>query len=42
MVRLADELVTKAMQTSARITFVENADLLADYGGVAAILRFRK
>jgi peptide subunit release factor 1 (eRF1) len=39
-VRLADELVTKAMQTSAKVTFIENADLLADYGGVAAILRF--
>ena len=41
MVRLADELVTKATQTSAKITFIENAELLADYGGVAAILRFK-
>jgi peptide subunit release factor 1 (eRF1) len=41
MVRLADELVTRATQTSAKITFVENAALLADYGGVAAILRFK-
>jgi peptide chain release factor subunit 1 len=41
MVRLADELVTKATQTSAKITFIERADLLADYGGVAAILRFK-
>jgi peptide chain release factor subunit 1 len=40
-VRLADELVTKAAQTNARITFIENRDLLADYGGVAALLRFR-
>lgn len=39
-VRLADELVTKAAQTSARITFVEDPQLLAEYGGVAAILRF--
>jgi peptide chain release factor subunit 1 len=40
-VRLADELVTKAAQTAARITFVEDPELLAEYGGVAAILRFR-
>jgi peptide subunit release factor 1 (eRF1) len=41
VVRLADELVTKAKQTSARITFVEDAALLSEYGGVAALLRFR-
>ena len=40
-VRFADELITKAKQTSAAITFVEDPDLLADYGGVAALLRFR-
>ena len=40
-VRLADELITKATQTSAKITFVQNPDLLHDYGGVAAILRFK-
>jgi peptide subunit release factor 1 (eRF1) len=39
-VRLADELVNRATQTSARITFVEDPDLLAGYGGVAALLRF--
>jgi peptide subunit release factor 1 (eRF1) len=39
-IRLADELITKAAQTGARITFVEDAELLSDYGGVAAILRF--
>jgi peptide subunit release factor 1 (eRF1) len=39
--KLADELVTKAQQTSARIRFIENADLLADVGGVGAILRFK-
>lgn len=39
--RLADELIMKATQTSARITFVEDGDQLADYGGVAAILRFQ-
>jgi len=41
VVRLADELITKAKLTSARITFIEDPDLLADYGGVAALLRFR-
>ena len=41
MVRLADELVTRATQTSAKITFIEHPDLLAGYGGVAAILRFK-
>lgn len=38
-IRLADELVQKAVQTSAKITFV-NSDALAEYGGVAATLRF--
>ena len=41
VVRLADELVTKARQTSAQITFIEDPALLAPYGGVAALLRFR-
>jgi peptide subunit release factor 1 (eRF1) len=40
-VRLADELVAKAAQTAARITAVRDPDLLAPYGGVAALLRFR-
>ena len=40
-VRVADELITKATQTSAKITFIEDPALLADYGGVAALLRFR-
>jgi peptide chain release factor subunit 1 len=39
-VRLADELVTRAAQTRARITFVQDPQLLADFGGVAAMLRF--
>jgi peptide chain release factor subunit 1 len=39
-VRLADELVNRATQTSARITFVKDPQLLAEYGGVAALLRF--
>ncbi len=39
--KLADELVTKAQQTSARIRFIEDPKLLHDVGGVGAILRFR-
>lgn len=41
VVRLADELVTRAKQTAARVTFIEDPSLLANYGGVAALLRFR-
>jgi peptide chain release factor subunit 1 len=41
VVRLADELVTRARQTGARVTFIEDPSLLGDYGGVAASLRFR-
>jgi peptide chain release factor subunit 1 len=40
VVRLADELVNRAKQTSATITFIEDASLLDEYGGVAALLRF--
>jgi peptide subunit release factor 1 (eRF1) len=40
-VRLADELVTRAHQTGARICFIEDAALLEPYGGVAATLRYR-
>jgi peptide chain release factor subunit 1 len=40
VVRLADELVNRAKQTSARITFIEDASLLEAHGGVAALLRF--
>ena len=39
--KIADELVTKAQATSARIRFIENEDLLADVGGVGALLRFK-
>jgi peptide chain release factor subunit 1 len=39
--KLADELVTKAQQTGARIRFVEHPKLLEEVGGVGAILRFR-
>jgi peptide chain release factor subunit 1 len=38
---IADELVTRAKQTSARVTFIEDAGLLRPYGGVGAMLRFR-
>jgi peptide chain release factor subunit 1 len=38
---LANELVTKAQQTSARVRFIEDPALLADVGGVGALLRFR-
>ena len=41
VVRLADELVTRAKQTGARVTFIEDPSLLHDHGGVAALLRFR-
>jgi peptide chain release factor subunit 1 len=41
VVRMADELILKARQTAARIRFIEDASLLAPYGGVAALLRFR-
>ena len=41
VVRLADELVTRAKNTGATVTFIEDADLLQPYGGVAALLRFR-
>ena len=39
--KLADELVTRAQQTAARIRFIEDEHLLADIGGVGALLRFR-
>ena len=39
--KLADELVTRAQQQSARIRFIENPELLGEVGGVGAILRFK-
>jgi len=36
-----DELVAKAQQNSARIRFIEDESLLADVGGVGALLRFK-
>jgi peptide chain release factor subunit 1 len=38
---VADELVAKARQTDARVTFIEDSSLLAEAGGVGAILRYR-
>lgn len=38
---VADELVTRARQTSARVTFIEDPALLANVGGVGALLRYR-
>ena len=40
-VMMADELVTRARQTGAGISFIEAAALLADAGGVGAMLRYR-
>jgi peptide subunit release factor 1 (eRF1) len=39
--KLSAELVTRAHQTAARVTFIEDASLLAEVGGVGALLRFR-
>jgi len=39
--RVADTLVTKARQTSAKITFIEDGSQLAPFGGAAALLRFK-
>jgi peptide subunit release factor 1 (eRF1) len=38
---IADELVTKARQTSASVTVVEDASLLEHVGGMGALLRYR-
>ncbi|MFL6282723.1 MAG: Vms1/Ankzf1 family peptidyl-tRNA hydrolase [Pyrinomonadaceae bacterium] len=38
---VADDLITRARQTSARITFIEDSTLLEDVGGVGALLRYR-
>jgi peptide subunit release factor 1 (eRF1) len=40
-VLLADELVTRARQTGAHVTFIEDPALLADVEGIAATLRFK-
>jgi peptide subunit release factor 1 (eRF1) len=36
-----DELVANAQKNSARIRFIEDESLLADVGGVGALLRFK-
>jgi peptide chain release factor subunit 1 len=38
---IADELVARARQTDARVTFIGDPALLADAGGVGGLLRFR-
>lgn len=40
-VLLADLLVTKARQTSAKVSFIEDAGRLASVDGVGAFLRWR-
>jgi peptide subunit release factor 1 (eRF1) len=40
-VLVADELVTRARRTGARVTFIEDPTLLAAVGGVGAMLRYR-
>jgi peptide subunit release factor 1 (eRF1) len=39
--KLAGELIARAQQTSARVRFIEDPALLAEIGGVGALLRFR-
>lgn len=38
---LADDLTWRAIATSAKVRFVENSELLAEMGGVAATLRYK-
>lgn len=38
---IADELIVKAQQSSAKVTFVEDSSLLSKVGGVCALLRYR-
>jgi peptide chain release factor subunit 1 len=38
---VAADLVARARQTSARITFIEDVSLLEEYGGCGAFLRYR-
>jgi len=40
-VAITDELVVHAHRTAARITFIEDPTLLAEFGGVGALLRFK-
>jgi peptide chain release factor subunit 1 len=41
VVRLAEELVRRAKSTGARVTFIEDPRQLEEFGGVAALLRFK-
>lgn len=38
--QLADELVTRAQQTGARMRVIQDPELLKDFGGVGALLRY--
>ena len=40
-VKIPDALVTRAKQTNAHIKFIEDPALLANVGGVGALLRYR-
>jgi peptide chain release factor subunit 1 len=40
-VAITDELAIHAQRTGARITFIEDPSLLAEFGGVGAFLRFK-
>jgi peptide chain release factor subunit 1 len=39
--RLADDMIVRARNTAAKVRFIEDATLLAAYGGVGAFLRFK-
>jgi peptide chain release factor subunit 1 len=41
VLRLAEELVRRAKATGARVTFIEDPQQLDEFGGVAALLRFK-
>lgn len=41
VVKIKDELVTRAKQTGAQVTFIEDQELLAEVGGIGATLRYR-
>jgi len=40
-IKLSDELVTRAQQTGARVRIIEDPELMKEFGGVGALLRFR-
>jgi peptide chain release factor subunit 1 len=40
-VAISDELIRQARRTAAKITFIEAPALLAEFGGVGALLRFK-